>query len=79
MKYLNTNINNILIRLLLVESSVIVTFYMIFLCGNYYYFLKFFFLTKRKQGVHNSFKPLISSVFNTIASGLKSNQKEKEK
>ena len=79
MKYLNTNINNILIRLLLVESSVIVTFYMIFLCGNYYYFLKFFFPTKRKKGVHNSFKPLILSVFNTIASGLKSNQKEKEK
>ena len=77
MKYLNTN-NNILIRLLLVESSVIVTFYMIFLCDNYY-FLKNFFPTKRKQGVHNSFKPLISSVFNTIASGLKSNQKEKEK
>ena len=33
---------------------------------------------KRKQGVNNYFKPLISSVFNTIASRLKSKQKERK-
>ena len=36
------------------------------------------FPTKRKQGVNNCFKPLISSVFNTIASRLKSKQKERK-
>ena len=34
---------------------------------------------KRKQGVNNCFKPLILSVFTTVASRLKSEQKEKEK
>ena len=38
-----------------------------------------FFLIKRKQGVNNCFKPLISSVFTTVASRLKSEQKEKGK
>ena len=41
--------------------------------------LDFFFLITRKQGVNNCFKPLISSVFTTVASRLKSEQKEKEK
>ena len=47
------------------------------LCRNYY--LGFFLLITRKQGVNNCFKPLISSVFTTVASRLKSEQKEKEK
>ena len=34
---------------------------------------------KRKQWVNNCFKPLISSVFTTAASRLKSEQKVKEK
>ena len=38
--------------------------------------LEFFFSIKRKQGVNNCFKPLISSVFTTVASRLKSEQKE---
>ena len=33
----------------------------------------------RKQGVNNCFEPLISPVFTTVASKLKSEQKEKEK
>ena len=37
------------------------------------------FPIKRKQGVNNCFKPLISSVFTTAASRLKSEQNEKEK
>ena len=37
------------------------------------------FPIKRKQGVNNYFKPLISSVFTTVASRLKSEQNEKEK
>ena len=43
------------------------------------YFGKNFFPIKRKQGVNNCFKPLISSVFATVASKLISEQKEKEK
>ena len=35
-----------------------------------------FFFIKRKQGVNNCLKPLISSVFTTVASRLKSEQKE---
>ena len=47
---------------------------------NYYFGKKiFFFSFKRKQGVDNCFKPLISSVFTAAASRLKSEQKEKEK
>ena len=34
---------------------------------------------ERKQGVNNCFKPQILSVFTTVASRLKSEQKEKEK
>ena len=34
---------------------------------------------KKKQGVNNCFKPLIPSVFTTIASKLNSKQKEKGK
>ena len=41
--------------------------------------LDFFFPIKRKQGVNNCFKPLILFVFTTVASRLKSEQKEKEK
>ena len=40
---------------------------------------KTFFPIKKKQGVNNWFKPLISSVFTTVASTLKLEQKEKEK
>ena len=40
---------------------------------------KIFFLIKRKHGVNNCFKPLISSVFTTVASRLISEQKGKEK
>ena len=43
------------------------------------YFGKIFFPINRKQGVNNCFKPLISSVFTTVASRLKSEHKEKEK
>ena len=32
-----------------------------------------------KQGVNNCFKPLVPSVFTTVASRSKSEQKEKEK
>ena len=39
---------------------------------------KKFFPIKRKQGIQNCFKPLILSVFTTVASRLKSEQKEKE-
>ena len=34
---------------------------------------------KRKQGINNCFKPLISPVFTTVASRLKSQPKEKKK
>ena len=40
---------------------------------------KNFFPIKGKQGVNNCFKPLISTVFTTVASRLKSEQKEKGK
>ena len=40
---------------------------------------KNFFPIKRKQGVNNCFKPLISPAFTTVVSRLKSEQKEKEK
>ena len=46
---------------------------------RYYFEKKNFFPIKRKQGVKNCFKPLISSVFTSVASRLKSEQKEKEK
>ena len=46
---------------------------------NYYFEKNIFFPIKRKQGVSNCFKPQISSVFITVASRLKSEQKEKEK
>ena len=39
----------------------------------------FYFPIKRKQGVNNCFKPLILSAFTTVASRLKSKQKENEK
>ena len=45
----------------------------------YYFGKNIFFPIKRKQGVNNCFKPLISSVFITVASRLKSEQTEKEK
>ena len=44
-----------------------------------YYFGKNNFPIKRKEGLNNCFKPLISSVFTTVASRLKSEQKEKKK
>ena len=44
-----------------------------------YYFEKKKFPIKRKQGINNCFKPLISSIFTTVASQIKSVQKEKEK
>ena len=44
-----------------------------------YYIGIFFFPIKGKQGVNNCFKPLISTVFTTVASRLKSEQKEKGK
>ena len=72
--------NHVKIRLLLVESLIIVIFYVIFLmCYAVinYYFGKKFFSIKRKQEVNNCFKPLILSVFTTVASRLKSEQKEK--
>ena len=43
------------------------------------YFGKKNFPIKRKQGVNNCFKPLTLSVFTTVASRLKVEQKEKEK
>ena len=49
------------------------------LSSNYYYFGFFFFPIKKKQGVNNCFKPLISSAFTTVASRLKLEQKEKGK
>ena len=39
---------------------------------------KYFFPIKRKQGVKNCFKPLIVSVFTTVASKLKSEQKKRK-
>ena len=42
------------------------------------YFGKKYFFQLREHG-NNCFKPLISSVFTTVASRLKSEQKEKEK
>ena len=47
------------------------------LSGNYYFGKKNPF--KRKQGVNNCFKPLISSVFTSVASRLKSGHEKKEK
>ena len=38
-----------------------------------------FFPIKRKQGVNYCFKPLILSVFTTVASRLKSDHREMEK
>ena len=69
------------LKLLLLENLVIVIFCDFFdvLCNNYYYFEKKKFPIKRKQGVNNCFKPLISSIFTTVASQIKSVQKEKEK
>ena len=49
------------------------------LCGNYYFGKRIFFWIKREQGVNNRLKPLILSVFTTVASRLKSEQEEKEK
>ena len=50
------------------------------LCGNYWLsFWKKKILIKRKQGVNNCFKPLISSGFTIAASRLRSEQNEKEK
>ena len=40
---------------------------------------KMVFPIKKKQEVNNCFEALISSVFTTVASRLKSEQKEKEK
>ena len=71
------------IRLLLVESSVIVIFYVIFLmCYGVninHYFGKKKFPIKKNQGINNCFKPLTLSLFTSVASRLKSKQKEKEK
>ena len=41
--------------------------------------MEMFFPIKRKHGVNNCFKPLVLSVFTTVVSRLKSEQKEKEK
>ena len=47
---------------------------------NYQLFWKtFFFQLREDRGVSNCFKPLILSVFTTVASRLRSEQKEKEK
>ena len=68
------------IKLVLVESLVIVIFYVIFLMRyaviiiNYWRKRK-----KRKEEVSNCFKPLILSVFTTVAPRLKSEQNAKEK
>ena len=43
------------------------------------YYGKFFFQLRENKGVKNCFKPLISSVFITVAYRLKSEQNEKEK
>ena len=78
-----TGYPNISIRLLLVESSVIVIFYVIFLmCYGVninHYFGKKKFPIKKNQGINNCFKPLTLSLFTSVASRLKSKQKEKEK
>ena len=70
------------LRPLLLESSVIVIFYVIFLM-RYAVIIDYHFekkiLIKRKQGVNNCFKPLISSGFTIAASRLRSEQNEKEK
>ena len=44
-----------------------------------YFGKKKFLSIKRKLGINKCFKPLILSVFTTVASKLKSEQKEKEK
>ena len=67
---------------MLVESSVVVIFYVIFLMCyaviiNYSLFWNIFFPIKRKQGVRNCFKPLISPLF-TAVFRLKSEQNEKK-
>ena len=67
-----------IIRLLLVESLVIVIVCIIFLM-QHVVIINYFGKVKRKQGVNNCFKPLIPSAFTTVASRLKSEQKEKEK
>ena len=64
------------------QSFVIVIFYMFFLmCYAVIIIIleKICFPIKRKQGVNDCFKLLISPVFTTVASRLKSEQKEKEK
>ena len=67
-----------MIRPQLVKSLDIFIFHVIFLmCYVVIIILDFFFSIKRKQGVNNCFKPLISSVFTTAAFRLKSEQKEK--
>ena len=67
------------VRLLLVESLVII-FYVIFLMGHAVsIILEKKIAIKRKQGVNNCFKPVISAVFATVAFRLKSEQKEKKK
>ena len=43
------------------------------------YFGKIIFFQLRKNRVNNCFKPLVLSIFTTVASRLKSDQKEKEK
>ena len=71
-----------LFRPLLVASSAILTFYVIFLMRYAVVIIlekKFFFPIKRKQGVNNSFKSLISSDFTPVGPRLKSEQKGKEK
>ena len=71
-----------IIRPLFVESLVIVIVYVIFLMQYAVIIIileKICFLVKRKQGVNNCFTPLIPSAFTTVASRLKSEQKEMEK
>ena len=64
----------------LVGSLVIVIFYMIFLMHHAVVInlKKKIFLIKRKQGVNNCFKPLISSVFTTVVSRSKFEQKKEK-
>ena len=62
-----------------VESLLFFTWFFDVLCGNYYLFWKTFFPIEGKQEVNNCFKPLISFDFTTVASRLKSEQKESEK
>ena len=74
----------LVVKPLLVESSVNVIFYVVFLMLyaviiNYKLFWKIFFFQLRGNGENKCFKPPISSVFTTVASRLKSEQKEKEK